>query len=191
MSETAPQRGEALTTAVYLDLRARVEKAGFGPDIEWAQTVKEPVLPVAFFSEYAWVLLNSGMREQVARIIWERVRAALDAEQPVFSVFRHPGKAAAIQEAWERRAERFVAFQAAADKMEFLRVLPWIGPITVFHLAKNCGIDCAKPDRHLERIAGASGATVEELCAGLARETGDRVATVDYVIWRAANMRWV
>ena len=59
-------------------------------------------------------------------------------------------------------------------------------PITCWHLAKNYGHDCAKPDRYLTRIAGAEG--THDLCARLAKETGDRIATVDLVIWRAANL---
>ena len=73
--------------------------------------------------------------------------------------------------------------------MAWLQTLPFIVPITVYHLAKNYGFDCAKPDRHLVRIAGAEG--THELCARLARETGDRIATVDVVIWRAANLKLV
>jgi len=71
--------------------------------------------------------------------------------------------------------------------MAFLASLPWIGEITKYHLGKNLGtLDTAKPDRHLVRIAGAEGA--HALCARLARATGDKVATVDVVIWRAANL---
>lgn len=72
------------------------------------------------------------------------------------------------------------------QKVAYLRSLPWIGDITCWHLAKNYGHDVAKPDRHLVRIAGDEG--VHGLCARLARESGDRVATVDLVIWRAANL---
>src|SRR5204862_28581 len=35
---------------------------------------------------------------------------------------------------------------------------PYIGPVTCWHLAKNVGMDVVKPDRHLVRMAQASGA---------------------------------
>jgi hypothetical protein len=48
-------------------------------------------------------------------------------------------------------------------------------------------MNVAKPDRHLERIAERTGETVADLCARLAAVSGDRIATVDYVLWRAAE----
>ena len=49
-------------------------------------------------------------------------------------------------------------------------------------------MDVAKPDRHLVRISEVSGETAEALCQRLSDASGDRVATVDLVIWRAANL---
>jgi hypothetical protein len=74
--------------------------------------------------------------------------------------------------------------------IEALRQIPFIGPVTVYHLAKNLGMDVAKPDRHLCRIAAA----VEfdrpaDLCAVIGSAVGDRVATVDLVLWRFATLQ--
>src|SRR5690606_33268092 len=99
--------------------------------------------------------------------------------------FGHPGKAAAMQEIWDRREELFRGFLEAEDRLAYLATLPWIGKVTKYHLAKNCGIDCAKPDVHLERLARLEGTDVHSMCARLARETGYRIATVDVVLWRA------
>ena len=41
------------------------------------------------------------------------------------------------------------------------------------------------------RIANASGESCHELCARIAAVTGDRIATVDLIIWRAASLGWV
>jgi hypothetical protein len=182
---------EAVNINAYIELRGRVRDAGYQSDIEWSEAVKPPTLPLDFFMEYAWVVLNGGMKEQVARKIWERILAALDTAQPVASAFGHAGKAAAIQEGWNRQDERFEGYQVAEDKLAYLRSLPWIGPITVYHLAKNCGVDCAKPDRHLMRIAAGYSTTPAALCSGLAAASGDRIATVDYVLWRAANLGFI
>ena len=69
--------------------------------------------------------------------------------------------------------------------LEWLQGLPWIGGITKYHLAKNLGIDCAKPDVHLQRLADREGVTAHVLCERLAKATGYRIATVDLVLWRA------
>jgi hypothetical protein len=63
--------------------------------------------------------------------------------------------------------------------------LPFIGHITKWQAAKNLGVDAAKPDRWMQRVAPLSNESVAELCDRLAAATGDRVATVDLVIWWA------
>ena len=98
------------------------------------------------------------------------------------------GKAVAIDTIWRNRDELFLAFQMANDKVEFARCLPWIGNVTKWHVAKNLGVDCAKPDIHLERVASQYQTTPEALCGELAVATGDRVATADVVLWRACNL---
>ena len=71
------------------------------------------------------------------------------------------------------------------DKLAFLESLPWIGGITKYHAAKNFGLQYAKPDVHLARLAEREGCTAQQLCERLAGELGLRVASVDTVLWRA------
>lgn len=179
-----------MTPDEYLCLKEALIRAGYKKEITWAETVKPPQTPLGFFHEYAWVVLNSGMKNQVARSIWYGVLGALERNWTVRAVFNHPGKSAAIQEAWDNREKLFQEYrsQPTAKLLDWLQALPWIGPITKFHLAKNLGLDFCKPDRHLVRLAGRHGKTPEELCGELARATGDRIGTVDLVIWRAANL---
>lgn len=173
----------------YLRLRGRLITLGYSEEIEWAQTVQPVSDADVFWREFAWVVLNSGMKNQVAAGIWQRVRPTVENGGSAAEVFGHKGKAAAIDAVYQHRGERFAEYLAAADKLAYLRSLPWIGQITCYHLAKNFGHDVAKPDRHLVRIAGGEG--VDALCARLAHASGDRVATVDVVIWRAANLRLI
>jgi len=62
----------------YLDLKEVLLNAGYDKDITWAETMKPPKTALAFFHEYAWVVLNSGMKNQVARGIWYRILGALE-----------------------------------------------------------------------------------------------------------------
>ncbi len=173
----------------YLQLRGQLITLGYSDEIAWAQTVQPVTDADIFWREFAWVVLNSGMKAQVAAGIWQRVRPTVENGGSAAEVFGHKGKAAAIDAVYAHRGERLAEYLAAADKLAYLRGLPWIGDSTCYHLAKNFGHDVAKPDRHLVRIAGAEG--VHALCARLARASGDRVATVDLVIWRAANLRLI
>lgn len=173
----------------YLSIREAVISRGYAREVDWAQSIQPVSCSFEFWCEFAWVVLNSGMREQVARGIWRRVFPAVTNGASAGDVFGHKGKVGAIDEVFANRHRYLRDYLAAADKLEFLRSMPWIGGITCYHLAKNYGHDCAKPDRHLVRLAGEEG--THAMCARLARESGDRIATVDVVIWRAANLKLV
>lgn len=154
-------------------------------DIEWAESISPPSDPDVFAQEAIFVICNSGMKNTVARGIFHRCMVALGAGEPVFEVFRHPGKAAAIEHIWANKAQLLDAYLQDQDKLANVAALPWIGNITKYHLAKNFGAEVAKPDVHLQRLADREACTAQQLCERLARETGFRVATVDTVLWRA------
>lgn len=154
-------------------------------DIAWAEALQPPADPDDFATEAIFVICNSGMKNTVARGIYDRCAAALVSGRPVFEVFKHPGKAAAIETIWRDRVQLLAGYLAAGDKLAFCESLPWIGGITKYHLAKNFGADVAKPDVHLQRLADREGCTAQALCERLAAESGLRVATVDTLLWRA------
>jgi hypothetical protein len=169
------------------DVRRMVDLLGdvARDDIAWSGTVGLPTTAEDFAGEAIWVICCSGMKYAVARIIQERVWSAIDAGTPVFDSFRHRSKANAIETIWRDRERLYRDFMAAENKLAFCETLPFIGSITKYHLAKNYGIDVAKPDVHLQRLADREGTTAQALCERLAPELGWRVATVDLIIWRA------
>ena len=70
-----------------------------------------------------------------------------------------------------------------------LKSLPYIGPVTCYHLAKNIGLQVAKPDRHLTRLANHTGYNdVQLFCEDISRQTGDSIPAVDIVLWRFASI---
>jgi hypothetical protein len=154
-------------------------------DIEWSENIQPPATADEFAQEAIFVICNSGMKNTIARKVFEKVIQAINAGQSAATAYGHPGKAAAIDDIWRRREELLAEYLAAADKVEFCASLPWIGQITKFHLAKNFGVDVAKPDVHLQRLADREGCTAQQLCERLAASTGYRAATIDVVLWRA------
>lgn len=156
-------------------------------DVAWSESVAEPASAEDFAAETIYVICNSGMKHTIARRIYEKVMVALWEGRSARNAFGHPGKAAAIDTIWGDRQRLFQSFLATpeAARVEWLAQLPWIGKITKYHLAKNFGVDCAKPDVHLVRLAKVGGEMPDTLCARLAAETGLRKATVDVVLWRA------
>ena len=174
-----------LTVEIYLHVRTRLAELGYGEDYTWSETLKPPATAEDLSCEYTWVVLNSGLKNTVARKIFNRVWPRVRAGESIARVFGHKGKVAAIEHVWSHRIAYFMSFQATADVIGWCKELPWIGDITKYHLAKNLGADVAKPDRWLARLAEAECTTVEALCSRFAAATGDRVATVDLVLWRA------
>ena len=172
----------------YLNLKKLIALRGYDKEITWSQNLRPCTDSWNFFREFMWVVLNSGMKNQVAEKIHYRIWEALADGKPISSAFNHKGKVDAINTVMESHELYFNSYSLAVDKIEYLKTLPYIGDITKYHLAKNLGHDCCKPDRHLERIALSYNLTPKTLCMKLAKATGDRIATVDLVIWRSANL---
>lgn len=176
--------GEKITLEVFQAVVAALGEQG-ADDIAWSENLAPPTDAEDFALEAIYVICNSGMKNTVARRIFERVRGAVTSGESALTVFRHAGKASAIDSIWSNRAALLASYNAASDKVEFCASLPWIGGITKYHLAKNFGADVAKPDVHLQRLADREGTSPQKLCERLAAETGFRAATVDVVLWRA------
>ena len=180
-----------MTASRFLELVKLVDSAGYADEIDWAVNIPKRKVngPKDFACEAIWIILNSGMREQIARIIQKRIYDAVSEGRPVLLAFNHPGKAAIIQRLFDDPNPYYNKWYMSNDKLAALREIPFIGPITVWHLAKNLGMDVCKPDRHMVRIAGQSNETPEQLCTRLSEETGWNIAAIDTVIWRAANLK--
>jgi hypothetical protein len=174
-----------ITVEEFRRIEAAVRAAGYSPNIEWSETAGPPVSSDQFAREAIYVICNSGMRNTIAREIFDRCMAVLYAGNSATTAFGHPGKAAAIDAIWTDRDKYFAEYIVAADPVEYCGALPWVGPITKYHLAKNFGGEFAKPDVHLQRLAASEGTTPQELCDRLADATGYRSSTIDLILWRA------
>jgi hypothetical protein len=191
--------------ALHLFSRANhyVTRSGLQAEIDWQRSVN-----VAEFSESdllreaAWVILCSGFRESIVRRVfdyislcfcdWESAAAIADADrlcvQSAAHGFRNVSKLQAILAVAHIVHRRtFPSLKAAilADPIAELSCLPRIGPITVWHLAKNLGVDVAKPDRHLARVASTLGyGSAADFCSAIAQATGEQIKVVDLIVWR-------
>ena len=130
----------------YLDIKMLLIELGYSSEIDWAESINKCSTREQFFSEYVWVVLNSGMKNQVAEKVWQRIKEAWGKGLPTSAAFKHTGKVAAIDYVaanldllWRNwtKANRLGTDHA----LDFLESLPWIGPITKYHLAKNYGVD--------------------------------------------------
>lgn len=174
-----------ITLRRLLLLEALLRQAGYGEVFDWSEAIAPPQTAEAFAREAIYVICNSGMRFTVAGPIYERCIAALDDGRSATQVFGHPGKSVAIDTIWRDREALFEAYQTQTDSLAFLHSMPWIGPVTRYHLAKNLGADTAKPDVHLERLARRDKISANGLCRRLARKSGYKIATIDTILWQA------
>jgi hypothetical protein len=186
----------------YLKAKQHIIAAGYADDIDWAEGLAS-VQPDARYvlCECAWVIVNSGFRYKVASKLWPRligvfhgwVAELIDQEclAPALAVLNHEGKIRAIIEiAGIIRDEGHERIIAEAQDPPSLTRLPWIGTITCWHLAKVLGVDCVKPDVHLQRAAKAAGKDSPLTLAEAIRDgMGDRLTVIDSVLWRYGEQR--
>ncbi len=204
---TTSKSGALNLVAAYLTAKEQVIQAGFAYEIDWQYRVKfEGISESTFLREAAWVILSAGMREQIIRKKFPVITKAFknwknasyivahrdECRRQAMSVFGHDRKIDSIIGIAEEISEDgfpMVINQLEQKGVQYLQSLPFMGPATSFHLAKNIGLSAVKPDRHLCRIAEKAGyCCPEALCDEIARTVGEKLPVIDVVIWRYANL---
>lgn len=193
--------------SAYLDAKESVINAGYAAEIDWQDDLAfERITADEFLRQASWVIIAAGMRDSVVRRIfpllskafsgWTDIRQICRRKTSVrkeaLGVFNHPGKIDAIlciAEWIDLNGFEHLKARVVSDGVEFIQTLPYMGPATSYHLAKNLGLDQVKPDRHLIRVAQATRhRSPEELCRSIAQVTGERLSVIDLVIWRFATL---
>lgn len=199
-----PPPGERVSVELWKELRAWMvaNDPDAAPMAAWSTSIAEPPHAEKLASEIVWIILCAGKRAQAARTLEARVWDAIHAGRPVMSAFGHRMRAGAIEFAWAEREALYAKLlelrhTSDDDLLAWCRTLPGVGAVTCYQLAKNLGRDLAKPDIWLCRLAGIPDrpggrvaerfAACRDLCVPLARATGDRIATVDSMLWLACN----
>lgn len=181
-------------------------KYRYKSDWEWLETVKSINIDYqTFMLEYAFVVLNSGFRAQTVAKIWPQFKACFYGfnryilpevwrVDDALETFGNVKKVGAIEntgkkfqpigkfeewwsEIWHDKDKALVAFEK----------LPFIGPITKYHLARNLGIDCYKPDRWIIRVAQKVQMEPDVMFEHLSHILGDSTGIIDMVLWRACE----
>jgi len=194
-----------LTSAVNFFSRAcsYVQHAGLSAEVAWQREADfTKFTERELLREHAWVALCSGFRESVVRRVfdhvslcfcdWESAEAIVSAGDVCYltaaSRFANLAKLEGIfSTAKHINDVGFSKFKQSvlADPINRLQTLPFIGPITSWHLAKNLGLDVAKPDRHLVRVSELLGfRSADHFCRELAAVTGEQAKVVDLIVWR-------
>ena len=183
--------------------REKILSSEFKREYVWQQNLDvRNVTEREFLEEAAWVVINSGFKERTARKYFGNISLAFgdwESAQHItahremcincaLSAFRNERKIVAIADiaeiVFDYGFDR-IHKDLSIDPISSLSKFPFIGPITVWHLAKNLGCDVAKPDRHIVRLAETYGYDcVQMFCRDIAKETGEKMNVVDIVLWR-------
>jgi len=187
----------------YREAKSWVQCSPYVHEIAWQESLHGfDISESHFLREYAWVVLNSGFREKVIRRYFDYISLCFcDWESAeiielnehvciatVLPVFRNRRKLEAIvatARLLNRSGFEWLKASLEKDAISTLSSLPFVGAITSWHLAKNLGMDVAKPDRHLVRLARRFGYDeVHQMCRDIHIEVGDRIAVADIILWR-------
>ena len=192
---------------LFYEAEKLVRERGFGWEVDWCDSRPcfDEFEAKDFLGEYAWVILNAGMSNQVIRSKWSQISDAFfqfdvkkiveneqEALKKAIVAFGNKKKMFAIVHvAEEISGTKYLDFaeQVKRNPTAFLQTLPYIGNITKYHLARNLGFDFIKPDRHLVKLANKYGMNPFTFCELIHRETGRRLGTIDVILWRFCEQK--
>jgi hypothetical protein len=189
--------------AVFDLARGYSRSARLAAEVDWQRSADFAIFSETdLLRETAWVILCSGFREAIVRRIfnhvslsfvdWESAEIILENRdlcvRAAMGSIANSMKLNAIVACAERIATNgFEPLKRAVllDPIPELQRFPFIGPVTVWHLAKNLGLNVAKPDRHLVRLATRCGySSAGALCQDLANRNNEEIKVVDLILWR-------
>ncbi len=151
--------------------------------------------------EYGWVVACCGLTPQVMLKHWDRFSEAfmgwdparvaarpLDVRIAALGVVRNPRKidtilAFAADLAREPGQMVRLAAKPTKEVLAWMVTLPFVGANNRYHLARNLGWDVVVRSGPVVRLAAYLLTTSEDLCGAIAAETGERIRTVDLVLW--------
>lgn len=153
--------------------------------------------------EYIWCVLVSGFRARTISNIWDKIKLFTNqfnlsycvsnpviVEKALLSVFNNRRKVNNISTGL--RYLNHVGSDEWLHKIKndynVLQSLPGIGPVVCYHLARNLGVDVAKPDLWLLRMCKWFGYPethegVQDFCKSISDITDHRIGQVDGIIW--------
>jgi hypothetical protein len=179
------------------------QRADLSQEVDWQRNANPSQFSEQdLLREAAWVVLCSGFREKMVRRIFDYVSLCFFDWESADLVHEHWPTCvrAALYSINNERKLRAIARCASIvahegfdrvkqsildNPLAELQKFPFIGSTTVWHLAKNLGMNVAKPDRHLVRLAEACGyPTAMDLCSYLAKCHSEQVNVIDLILWR-------
>jgi len=172
----------------------------------------ETLQPTDFFREYMWCVYTSGFNAKVVSRMFPILQDIYRPLDDVFANFKvNIDSVAMAHHALaicnnKRKVKSIIdmAFKGGQEikksswsiyrdtklsSPDKLKELPFIGPITCYHLARNIGLlYYVKPDLHLNRMAiNWKFEGPVELCRSIQKEFNLPLGIIDLVLWYSAS----
>lgn len=155
------------------------------------------------FREYVWVVFTCGFKADTVRKHWEQIKDMLDnfdvekvRQMDYNDLFdkcpiKNKRKVSALHETCQTLDTEFLTkvkqIKSENQAKEIFQSLPFIGEVTVFHIMRNLGIDCFKPDRHIVNLAKILEIEERDLFQVLqAHNKSKYIGITDFILWRAS-----
>lgn len=156
-----------------------------------------------FVREYLWVVFTCGFKADTVKKHWNQIKKmSCDfdiseinkysfEELLELSPIKNKKKVKAVKQSCEIIDNSFVKkiheLQNADDAKELLKTLPFIGEVTIYHIMRNIGIDCFKPDRHIVHIKEELDISGDQLFKTILSECEEEyIGVIDHILWRAS-----
>lgn len=145
-----------------------------------------------FYEEYTYVVIASGFRGRTAAKLTPLLINCKGEFDSMYKIFKNERKCKALSTVWRIygiEEKQWQLFRDSLDTVEKLETLPYIGPVTKFHLARNIGLenDIVKPDLHLLRYASELGFETPRKLVEHIHDYEEynhfALGTIDFILW--------
>lgn len=154
------------------------------------------------FKEIVWVILCSGFRAEIVERKWSEFITLLSnfdvdvvKDMQLDSIInrspiKNKAKLRAIIEVSKSLTPEYLMrlreISSIDEVRDHLLKLPYIGKVTVWHLMRNIGFDCYKPDRHIVKLSELLSVPHSDIFNVLKNEgMVELIGVADVILWRA------
>ena len=158
-----------------------------------------------FFKQYVWVVFTCGFNASIVRKNWDaikhmlydfnvrKVREMTVEKLSEKSPIKNRLKVSSIIKGSQIITNEWlddIRFAKYSEEIKGKLIkLPHISDVTVYHLMRNIGIDCFKPDRHIINISSKINLDPNELFNIIIKTGREKyIGLADFILWKAASI---
>ncbi len=182
-------------TEFYLKAQECIIDAGYQWEIDNCKLFHiESMDADTFALQYTFAVMSStGLNNKVVQKMYDKfIEAVRCGNRRPFDTIPNRRMRDAIVRGWFDPAgtlKKIQMMKTDEERIAYIGTLRQMGPKSSLHFARNIGIDCVKPDRHMIRLAQKFGyATPLEMCKDIQSETNERLGVIDVILWRYCNL---